>query len=60
MLQLLSFTAILAGSLVHAAPATYVPALTGSGSVLMIARTVNERGVNFNWGGEKVRGVNLG
>ncbi|KAF2830863.1 glycoside hydrolase [Ophiobolus disseminans] len=44
MLQILSLTALLAGSLVHAAPAS----------------TLTDRGVNFNWGGEKVRGVNIG
>ena len=48
-----------AGSYVHAAPAKY------SAQQLLVATADNssdlyERRVDFNWGSDKVRGVNLG
>lgn len=58
MLATLSLAALLASSLVNAAPA-YVHVRSHICTNLTFA-SLTERGVNFNWGGEKVRGVNIG
>jgi glucan 1,3-beta-glucosidase len=61
MPSLLSFTAILAaaGPLVNAAPARckITPTAVANAD---FPSTLHERGVDFNWGSDKVRGVNLG
>jgi hypothetical protein len=57
----LSFTALAAAcSLVAAVPAKYVSVTRISGRTLTSASDLHARGVNFNWGTDKVRGVNLG
>jgi glucan 1,3-beta-glucosidase len=61
MRSLLSFTAILAaaGPLVSAAPTKceITPTAVVNADLSSI---LHERGVEFNWGSDKVRGVNLG
>ena len=57
---LLAFLAVISTH-VNAAPSKYIQVKTFSLHPVLIEHSNSQkRGVNFNWGSEKVRGVNLG